>query len=259
MPIKPHFKTLQLTVCFLFIVFILEDFTTPVLAQTSRYGKNKIYEDLKRNWSVQWNIGPGLYFGDLSQYDNDPINKIFKESKLSSGFIISNKFISYLAIQGRFIFNRYQTSNEIFNRKLKGYSYVIGANLQLDLVNLMAYPNEPHPDIYVYLLFGVGSTKMRPSLYNLESGNKIELNTVQKKMEFMIYYGVGANVYLYKNWDLTFETIIQNIGTDKLDGVIAGEPYDFIIYTSVGIKYNFPYFDLGNKYLYRSKRTLLRR
>lgn len=259
MPSRFNYKTIIRAIFFLLLIFILQGYLNETLAQSKRYGKNKIYEDLKRNWSVQWNMGAGLYFGDLSQYDNDPLNKIFKESKLSSSLVISNKFISFLALQGRFIFNQYQTSNEIFNRKLQGYSYVIGTNLQFDLVNFMAFPNEPHPDIYVYLLFGIGTTKMCPKIYNLESGDQIELNTIQKKMEFMIYYGLGANVYLYKNWDLTLETIIQNIGTDKLDGIIVGQPDDFLIYTSIGIKYNFPYLGSGNKYLYRSKRTLLRR
>ncbi|MGC8864298.1 MAG: hypothetical protein ACP5O2_01135 [Bacteroidales bacterium] len=217
------------------------------------------YGWMARNWSVQTTAGYAMYFGDLSQYDEDPFRKLSHESKPSVGLLISNKFLPFLAVQGRFNLYRYKAENTLFNRRLEGHAWFGGINMQLDLVNLMAYPDEVDPDIYLFLTAGAGLMRMRPTLTNLESGDPVSGSFVQKKAEVVTYFGFGANKYLSGSWDLTFEMTVNKVHSDKLDGIIKTSQNDYLVYTALGIKYNLPDLLALKKYKYRRGKPLLRR
>ncbi len=217
------------------------------------------YGWMARNWSVQTTAGFGMYFGDLSQYDEDPFGKMKHESKPSAGMIISNKILSFLALQGRFNLYRYEANNTLFNRRLEGHAWFGGANIMVDVVNLMAFPDEVDPDVYLYLTAGAGLIRMRPKLYNLESGDPVESIRVQRKAEITTYFGVGANKYLSGSWDLTFEVTLNRINTDLLDGIVKTGQNDYLVYASLGVKYNLPDLLSYKKMKYRRGKPLLRR
>lgn len=217
------------------------------------------YGWIARNWSVQGTAGYAMYFGDLSQYDEDPFRKLSHESKPSAGLIVSNKFLPFLAVQGRFNLYRYKAESTLFNRRLDGHAWFGGINVMVDMVNLMAFPDEVDPDIYLFLTAGAGLMRMRPSLSNLESGDPVPGAFVQQKAELVTYFGFGANKYLSGNWDLTFEMTINKVNSDKLDGIIKTSQNDYLVYTALGIKYNLPDLLSHKKYKYRRGKPLLRR
>lgn len=244
-----------------FLTIILAALALNSFSQQYRrsYRGGRDFAWLARHWSLQWNVGPGMYFGDLSQYDADPFGKIKHESKLSTSLVASNKFHPFMAFQFRTFLGRYKAENTSFNRRLDGYAYMFGANMMFDLVNLMSYPKEYDPDIYIYILAGVGLMRMRPELSNNFSGEIIDGLNVQARADLAPYYGVGANKYLTGSWDLAFELVIFKVQSDKLDGVTVTDENDQLVYASIGLKYNFE--DLMNlkKYRYRRNKPVLRR
>ena len=223
------------------------------------FSRNGDFAWLGKNLSVQLNMGPGMYFGDLSLHDGDPFTKVSDESKLSGSLVISNKFLSFMALQSRVMLGRYKADNTTINRRLDGYNYMFGMNLMVDLVNLMSFPREMNPDIYIYVYAGLGLMRMRPSISNLTSGEEIPGISVQEKAELVTYYGIGANKKLGGNWDMALEMMFNSIPSDKLDGITTTEDNDHFVYASIGLKYNLP--DLNNlrKYKYRRHKPAGRR
>jgi|AMZC01.1.fsa_nt_AMZC01005213.1_1 hypothetical protein len=256
-----HLQSHKSACLFVFLLLFFLFFVLQVEGQVRRpktYFRQN-YGWMARNWSVQPTAGYGMYFGDLSQYDEDPFRKLSHESKPSVGLIIGNKILPFLAVQGRFNFFRYKAENELFNRRLEGHAWFGGVNVLLDLVNLMAFPDEIDPDVYLYITAGAGLIRMRPELYNLESGDQLYSLNVQQKAEIETYFGVGANKYLSGSWDLTFEVTLNKINSDRLDGIVKTSENDYLVYTSLGLKYNLPDLLSYKKLKYRRGKPLLRR
>lgn len=244
-----------LTLVFLSVIVI----TTQGQVRRPKTYFRQNYGWMARNWSVQGTAGYAMYFGDLSQYDEDPFRKLSHESKPSTGLIVSNKILPFLAFQARFNLYRYKAESTLFNRRLDGHAWFGGINVMVDMVNLMAYPDEVDPDIYLFLTAGAGLMRMRPALSNLESGDPVSGAFVQQKGELVTYFGFGANKYLSGKWDLTFEMTVNRVNSDKLDGIIKTSQNDYLVYTSLGIKYNLPDLLAHKKYKYRRGKPLLRR
>lgn len=215
-----------------------------VAQQRNPYRKKTFEEKLIRlvteNWSVQLDIGPGLYYGDLSVNDKDPFTKIFNESSLSGQIVVANKINSWLALQGRVIYGGFKAENDQVNRLVDGSSILLGGNIMIDFVNLFSLPNEVFPDIYIYGIVGGGLVNIRSKLKNLTTGEEILTNPWNREAvnESAVYAGIGFNKYLGPNWDLVFELTMYHIRSDRFDGLQAGESDDYYVLPAVGIKYN---------------------
>jgi len=254
---KSHSGVLFSFIVLVMLAFIVQQAEGQVKRPKTYFRQN--YGWMARNWSVQATGGYGMYFGDLSQFDEDPFGKLSHESKPSAGLILSNKFLPFMALQGRFNFFSYKAENTLFNRRLDGHAWFGGLNVLVDLVNLMAFPDELDPDVYLYLTAGAGLIRMRPKLYNLENGDPLQSVRVQRKAEIETYFGLGANKYLSDHWDLIFEITLNKINTDLLDGIVKTSQNDYLVYTSLGIKYNLPDLLTYTKMKYRRGKPLLRR
>jgi hypothetical protein len=255
-----YFRTHRFRKSLLVLLILL--FSVAVVAQ-SRTRSKKIKFNASnpalRNWSVQGTIGFGSYYGDLSIYDSEPFSKFAEESKFSMGVVVSNKFLPFMGVQARLLWGRYQASSTVFNRKLDGNAYVGGVNLMVDIINLFSIPEEVFPEIYIYGVAGLGLMKMRPTISNLYSGEVIQGTHYQDKAEITPYYGIGFNKSLNKQWDLTIESILYNVNSDKLDGLYDDLSKDYLLYTSVGFKYNIKSLSKSSRNKYARSRAPIRR
>lgn len=202
--------------------------------------QEKLIRLVTENWSVQLDVGPGLYYGDLSMEDKDLFTKIFKESGLSGQIVVANKINSWLALQGRVIYGGFSAENSQVNRLVDGSSILLGGNIMIDFVNLFSLPNEVYPDVYIYGIAGGGLVNIRSKLKNLSTGEDILTNPWNREAvnESAIYVGIGFNKYLADNWDLILEVTMYHIRSDRFDGFQSGESDDYYVLPSVGIKYN---------------------
>jgi outer membrane protein W len=101
--------------------------------------------------------------------------------------------------------------------------------------------------------------KMRPTISNLYSGEVIQGTHYQDKAEITPYYGIGFNKSLNKQWDLTIESILYNVNSDKLDGLYDDLSKDYLLYTSVGFKYNIKSLSKSSRNKYARSRAPIRR
>lgn len=202
--------------------------------------KNKLTRLVTENWSVQVDIGPGLYYGDLSMDGKDAFNKILNESKLSGQLVIANKVNPWLALQARIIYGGFTSENTQVNRLVDGSSILIGGNIMVDFINLFSVPNEVFPDIYLYGIVGGGLVNIRTKLKNLDSGEEILTDKWNREPinETALYTGIGINKYLTPNWDVVFEVTFYHIKSDRFDGLQAGTQDDYFVLPAFGLKYN---------------------
>jgi hypothetical protein len=175
------------------------------------------------------------------------------------GVVVTQKFLPFAGVQARLLMGRYQASSTVFNRKLDGNAYVGGINLMVDIINLFSIPDEVFPEIYIYGVAGLGLMKMRPTISNLYSGETIESTHYQQKAELTPYYGIGFNKSLDKQWDITIESILYNVNSDKLDGIYDQTSKDYLLYTSVGLKYNIKSLSSSSRNRFARSRAPIRR
>lgn len=238
-------KNALLPILILVLICAFDFLGNPTFAQTRYSGsrnnlKNKLTRLVTENWSVQVDIGPGLYYGDLSMDGKDAFNKILNESKLSGQLVIANKINPWLALQARFIYGGFSSENTQVNRFVDGSSILIGGNIMVDFINLFSVPNEVFPDIYLYGIVGGGLVNIRTKLKNLESGEEILTNKWNREPvnESALYAGIGINKYLAPNWDVVFEVTFYHIKSDRFDGLQTGIQEDYFVLPAFGLKYN---------------------
>ncbi len=194
---------------------------------------------LRNNWSITASGGFASYFGDVSIYDFDAINKVKLESRFSNGISLNNKFLPWLGVQARIVNANFKAEKPGINRRLEGKTFMYALNLTFDIVALLSYPN-PVPeyvDIYVYGIIGLGNSIISSKLYNLESDDLIYMSN-DKIKESTFVFGLGLNKTLYGNFDVTFESFWNKIGTDELDRRVGYKENDYYLYTAFGLKYN---------------------
>jgi len=222
---------------------------------------DKLLNILLENWSVQVDIGPGLYYGDLNVQQGDLLTKILNESRLSGQLVLANKVNTWLALQGRVIYGSFYAENEQINRYVDGSSILIGGNVMIDFINLFSLPNEVYPDIYLYGIIGGGLVNIRSKLLNRETGEPVLTYHWNREAinESAIYGGVGFNKYLGPNWDFVFEVTLYHIRSDRFDGLQAGVDDDYFVLPAFGLKYNLSRSLLTPKRQQYQKRKPLRR
>ena len=194
---------------------------------------------LFNNWSVAANVGLCSYFGDVSIHDFDPIQKFKVESKISNGFTVSNKILPWLSVQGRILNGRFKAEKEGINRRVDGKTFQYFGSIAFDIVALFNYP-DPVPedvDIYFYGIVGYGVAHISSKLYNLEADKEIQFGQETIK-EATFVFGLGLNKTIGYNFDLTFESYFNRVGTDKLDRRVSAKINDYYLYTAFGLKYN---------------------
>jgi len=215
-----------------------------------------------RHWFVKSNIGLNAFFGDVSTYDHDPLNKLKYESKF--GYSVS---------AGKWIIDWGGANFTFAGGSLKGirengteshanfYQYTLEG--LINITQLINHYDEQTP-FYVYAKLGYGLIDF--NAYSINSNTGDTLNIVgkhsgfgQRVTEWVIPLGIGGAYNIDKNFALIFDATYNYTHTDKLDaryyGSASGDN-DYYIYAAVGVKYTFTIKDEYGKYRRpRSKRS----
>jgi hypothetical protein len=184
-------------------------------------------------WSVNLSTGLTSYFGDLSVYDTDPVNKFSKESGLGFGVQVTKYFGSSFGLSGKLLFGKIKGHKGEFSFKTKLFEYSMQA--RVDFVNLLHRNKEHkfHFDGFV----GVGHFLFDARLWEYEGEEGDVSEEVTDVPELVAYVGGGINYQFARDFALTTDLALRRSQNDKLDNYTKGHDYDYYTYLSVGITY----------------------
>ena len=146
---------------------------------------------LFQNWTVNSSIGFTSYFGDLSQYDLSPINKLSFESKPAYGIKLTKYIRNVFGISGQLIYGGFKSDykpQHTFETRLLEYSLQAG----LDIINLIFPRNSLKFGLEAYV--GTGQFLFQTSLRTVNDGLQSS-NTISTGVPEFIYFFGGELYY----------------------------------------------------------------
>ena len=184
------------------------------------------------DWSIDFNTGLTSYFGDLSQYDLSPAEKLAYESKPAFGLKLTKNIRKHFGISGQLIYGGFKSNYE------PGHSF--GTNLfeynvqaSIDLTQLLV-PNRKTN-------FGwAGYAGMGQFLFITTGYKNLQTLSPQRVYrsavpEFVYFFGTTIYFAISETVRLTADLSIRQAQNDNLDLFISGTDFDYYSYLSVGI------------------------
>jgi hypothetical protein len=184
-------------------------------------------------YSINANAGFLSYFGDLSQYDTDPLNKLKHESNPAFSVIVTKHILNKFGISGQILYGRLEGSNpqQQFNTSILEYNL----HVRTDLVNLVFSGKEHRIGFSPYAGIGQFIFTTQTTSYRNELATTSEIRS--RVPEFVYFAGAGLSCKLPHNLAATADLSLRQCRNDKLDGLVKNDNYDYYSYLNLGLTY----------------------
>jgi opacity protein-like surface antigen len=201
-------------------------------------------------WSVGFNIGPSLFYGDVAENVN-PFKKKWQEYALGYSLNFSKQIFKPLSINIigtnakltgiREHFKGGHLANQKFNANL----YIFSFNAKIDI---LPFINLNIDKFNFYALGGVGYIYYRSMKRNLITDKYISsigydnngLKKTKMAQTFNYNYGIGLSYSINRHFDVNLNVVYNYSTTDKLDANIGiTDKKDVYSFTTAGISYKF--------------------
>ncbi len=187
-----------------------------------------------RMYSVSVNAGVMSYFGDLSIYDSDPLNKLRYESRPAFGVIATKEVLNAFGISGQVLYGQLEggTERQDFSSRILEYNL----HLRSDLVRLIFRSREHRLGFTPYAGIGQFIFRTRTTTFSDEQAQKKEVSS--RVPEFVYFAGAGLSYRLPRNLALSADMGLRQCRNDKLDGLVKNDNFDYYTYLSAGLTYH---------------------
>lgn len=195
-------------------------------------------------WSVNVNIGPNLFYGDIEVYNFFPVMRNNNEWRAAYGAMIQKRINSLFTVRGQFLYGKLSGTKRKYSRWFEADIIETSVTATLDLTSLIwGYRNRRFS---VYALGGVGLTQWRTELKDLNTNEVIRSNGYSggsgidgRTVEGVLPFGLGLDYRISNNWHVNIEGTLRPVNSDLLDANKGDFPYDFYSYNFVGLTYVF--------------------
>lgn len=184
-------------------------------------------------YSINANAGVLSYFGDLSQYDTDPLNKLKHESNPAFSVIVTKHILDKFGISGQILYGKLEGSNpqQQFNTSIFEYNL----HIRTDLVNLIFSGKEHRIGFSPYAGIGQFIFNTQTTSYRDELATTSEIRS--RVPEFVYFAGAGMSCKLPYNLAATADLSLRQCRNDKLDGLVKNDNFDYYSYLNLGLTY----------------------
>lgn len=198
----------------------------------------------KDDLAVGLNVGAVSYFGDLSIYDFEPLNKLRFESGIAADLFISKQINQFLILKTNFGSGNTKSNRPDINTSFYNRFSQVNINLSFSLKELI-FPYSPiaidfgvQAGYGVILFRAVSYNPINMNIINIEGLNQNKKNTGKSQLTSGFssgyYFSYSLNDQLLLNHNLSF--ILLN--TDKFDATVGSTGiHDRVMYTNFGIAY----------------------
>lgn len=205
----------------------------PLLLYPQQWQKDRQQREQWNVWAINVNAGFTSFYGDLSSYDGNYIEKLNYESGPAMGIIVTKHFDRLFAISGQIISGKLQGSYG--NTSFKSEVFEYNLHLRLNLLNMFAPRNNSKFGIDFF--GGLGNFIFKTSQTITSEGN-VETIDNQSRVPELVYFTGGS--FFFKpttNFAITAEMSIRKCKNDMLDGLLKNDNDDYYSYLNIGITY----------------------
>ena len=209
---------------------------------------------LAESWNIDFNIGYNKFYGDLtdkknSVFRNTPFHKYFYENrKMMYGFMLGKEINDYVSVRGQLLYGALKGTSEPNLSYFEAKVFEYNLNAKVDLSDLI-FGTYGYRKYSFYATAGIGMINWHTQRKDIKTGDVIGGNGFSKdgegghKMtttEGVIPIGLGVDIKLNENWDLSIASSLHGIKTDKLDAFLSdSKKVEGFGYVSVGLVYTF--------------------
>lgn len=190
--------------------------------------------NLWNQWSVGLDAGLTSYFGDLSQFDQNPMKKFTKESHPALAFSLTKTWRN-MDVSGELMYGGLQSDykeNHVFKTQIFEYNIQFG----LHLLDWVAPHNSFRFELKPYA--GIGQFIFNTIQYGSDEGQISEQSISKGLPEFVYFVGGRYDYELTNRINVSLNISVRQAQNDKLDNYVAGNNFDYYTFTSVGFRYS---------------------
>ncbi|MEZ5082947.1 MAG: hypothetical protein R2750_05810 [Bacteroidales bacterium] len=219
----------------LVLFILLVGFCIPDSVYSQAWGGRKKKAGFWDDWSINGNVGLTSFFGDLSIYDDEIIQKLSQESGPSVSAILT-KYLKNkkYGISGQLLYGGFKaesSNHTAFEASLIEYNF----SLRFNLINIIFVDNYSPVGLEAY--GGIGQF-----LFNVQKWTPVEGGTQESEIntgtpEFVYYFGMGLYYNINEKIGITTDISLRQAQNDKLDDLNKNDNFDYYTHISVGVTY----------------------
>jgi hypothetical protein len=215
---------------------ILTGICIPQLNHAQSWGGYKKEQRFWNNWSMNANLGLTSFFGDLSIYDTDIINKFSKESGPAFGAIFTKQLNPKFGLSGQILFGNLKGANHS-NMSFRSSFVEYNIHGRLDILNVLWPENLSKLGMVAY--GGLGQFLFSATRTSIVEG-VIETSVSNTGVpEFVYFFGSGMFYKFNEKYAATFDLSLRQAQNDRLDNYVRNDNYDYYTHVSFGFTYHF--------------------
>lgn len=204
------------------------------------------------NWSVTGQAGLTSFFGDLSIYDSEIMDKFTKESGPAMGAILSKHFNEKFSIGGQLLYGTLKAENTAgrsFESTFLEYNFQANVNL----VNVLWPYNMSKMGFHAY--GGIGQFMFNTTSIVQDEGSNETLQESTSVPEFVYFMGMGLSYKFTHRLGANVDMSLRQAQNDKIDAYVKNDNFDYYTLITVGVTYYIDSFKNGNQYSRRGGGT----
>ncbi len=196
--------------------------------------RNLRYQDqIWKIWTIEANAGLMSFYGDLSSYDANYINKLQFESLPAFSVKLTKHFNRLFGISGQLLMGRLKGSNDNTSFEANLIEYNLGA--KFNLFNLF-YPNN-NGKFGITAQAGVGQFLFSSEKTVYFEGNDEITKHVARVPEFEYFIGAGTFFKSSDRFGISLDISLHQCHNDMIDVFTNNNDFDYYTYLNIGVTY----------------------
>ena len=224
------------TLKFILLAALISAFIIPENVEAQRWGGRQKATGFWDNWTINGNAGLTSFFGDLSIYDSEIMEKLTKESGPAMGAILTKHINNKFGVSGQLLYGGLKGQNNSgnsFEASFIEYNF----HGRVNLVNIIFPDNLTNLGLEVYA--GLGQFMFNVTKWTDVDGSIEETVGETGIPEFVYFGGIGAFYNINDRFGVTVDMAMRQAQNDKLDDMSKNDNFDYYTHLSIGISYHF--------------------
>jgi hypothetical protein len=229
------YRIVKKSIKYFVVLFLIAGMSAPQLSFGQAWGGRKTKASFWDNWAINLNGGLTSFYGDLSTFDSEIIDKLMKESGPAFGGILSKYILSNkIGFSGQLLYGNLQGANTNNTFSFEASFIEYNFHSRFNLVNLISRRYNPKFGFELY--GGIGQFIFQATRYDSELVQIGNENTGTP--EFVYFFGAGISYKVIDKLAITVDMAMRQAQNDKLDDFIKNDNFDYYSYINIGVTYH---------------------
>ena len=214
--------------CLLFFLLIVLQFGGYTQAWKDQHN-NVIARDVE----VFINAGMTSYYGDLSIYDDNFLDKLIYESGLAMGVVVTKRLTPQIGVSGQLIAGKLQGQKGNLSFESSVFEY----NMHVRINMIKLFSSNFNSKLSWDVFFGFGNFLFKSTRTELLEGENLITEHSSRVPEMVYFGGSGLSYRLNEKMSIGAELSLHQFQNDKIEITVNNAHFDSFTYLNVGFTY----------------------